>query len=62
MTPLLWASTIEFGSAETVSRLLAAGARPDLAGKDGVTPLTQAGKYGLVDVQTLLRANAKGPR
>jgi ankyrin repeat protein len=62
MTPLIWASTVEFGNAETVSRLLAAGARADLAGKDGVTPLTQPEKYGLVDVQTLLRANAKGPK
>jgi ankyrin repeat protein len=62
MTPLIWASTIEFGNAETVSKLLAAGARADLAGKGGVTPLTQAEKYGSTDVQTLLRANSKAPK
>jgi ankyrin repeat protein len=62
MTPLIWASTIEFGNAETVSRLLAAGARANLAGEGGVTPLTQAEKYGSIDVQRALLANAKGPK
>jgi len=60
MTPLIWASTIEFGNAETVSKLLAAGAQADLAGRGGVNPRTQAEKYGLSDVQMALkRAHSK---
>ena len=51
MTPLIWASTIEFGNAETVSKLLAAGAQADLAGRGGVNPRTSK------EVRTERRAN-----
>ena len=63
MTPLIWASTIEFGNAETVRKLLAAGARVDMPGKGGVTPRTQAEKYGLRDVLAALQqAHPKEPQ
>jgi ankyrin repeat protein len=45
MTALIWASTIEFGDAKLVENLLAAGADPKIAGKNGVTAISQAEKY-----------------
>jgi ankyrin repeat protein len=60
MTPLIWAASIEFGSAETVKALLKAGARPDLAGREGITALSQANRYGLDNVRAALQqANSK---
>jgi len=41
-TPLLYAATVDFGNADTVGPLLAAGADPSLKGKDGKSAEMQA--------------------
>jgi len=45
MTPLIWASTLEFANAKLIENLLAAGADPKIPGKNGVTAISQAEKY-----------------
>jgi ankyrin repeat protein len=45
MTPLLWASAIDFGDAEMIDLLLEAGARTDARNKDGLTALDIARKH-----------------
>ena len=44
-TPLLYAATIDFGDAETVSTLLEAGADANVKDKEGKTALAQAREY-----------------
>jgi ankyrin repeat protein len=44
-TPLMYASTIDFGDADTANALLQAGADPNLKDKQGKTALTQASGY-----------------
>jgi len=46
MTPLLWASNIDFGDAAMIQLLLGAGAKADARNKDGLTPLELARKFG----------------
>lgn len=41
---------------EIVELLLAAGAAPDLADRDGVTPLAHAERHGFAEIAALLRA------
>ena len=45
MTPLLWASAIDFGDAGMIELLIASGARADARNKDGLTPLEIARKH-----------------
>jgi len=45
MTPLLWASTVEFGTGKVAEALLASGADSRIKGKNGVTARSQAEKY-----------------
>jgi ankyrin repeat protein len=46
MTPLLWASNIDFGDAAMIQLLLGSGAKADVRNKDGLTPLELARKFG----------------
>jgi ankyrin repeat protein len=46
MTPLLWASAIDFGDSEMIDLLLAAGARTDARNKDGLSPAELARAHG----------------
>ena len=55
MTPLIWASTIEFGDPSAAQALLKVGAKPDVAGKGGVTALSQAAKYRIEEIRTVLQ-------
>jgi ankyrin repeat protein len=55
MSPLLWASTIEFRSAITVEALLEAGADPNRRSKSGLTPISQARKYGNIHAESTLK-------
>jgi ankyrin repeat protein len=47
-TPLLYASTIDFGDAETAKALLQAGADPAIKAKKGETALSQARDFPYV--------------
>ncbi|MBI1792182.1 MAG: ankyrin repeat domain-containing protein [Acidobacteria bacterium] len=53
-TPLMYAATVDFGSAEMVSALLNAGADPQVRNKDGRTALAQAKHYRYAHIQTAL--------
>ena len=55
MTPLLWAATLEYPNVSLVRNLLAAGADPAIKGKNGVTAVSQARKYGNRDVLAVLQ-------
>jgi ankyrin repeat protein len=46
MTPLLWASAIDFGDSEMIQFLLAAGASTDARNKDGLTAAELARAHG----------------
>ena len=46
MTPLIYASAVDFGESTMVDMLLAAGARPDVKDKDGLTALERARHAG----------------
>jgi ankyrin len=46
MTPLLWASAIDFGDTAMIDLLIAAGARTDALNKDGLTPFELARAHG----------------
>jgi len=46
MTPLLWASAIDFGDDEMIRLLLGAGASRDAKNKEGLTPAELAGAHG----------------
>jgi ankyrin repeat protein len=53
-TPLLYASTVDFGDDRMVSLLLKAGADPTLRTKAGETPLSQARRYHYPHIQAAL--------
>jgi ankyrin repeat protein len=58
-TPLLYASTIDFGDDRMVNLLLRAGADPKVRTKGGETALSQAKRYQYPHIQTALeRAGA----
>ena len=46
MTPLLWASAIDFGDSAMIELLLQAGARPEARNKEGLTPAELAAAHG----------------
>jgi ankyrin repeat protein len=46
MTPLLWASAIDFGDSAMIELLLTAGARTDARNKEGLTPAELARAHG----------------
>jgi ankyrin repeat protein len=55
MTPLLWASALEHANPKLIENLLAAGADPKIAGKNGVTAASQAGKYSNREALAVLK-------
>ena len=56
MTPLLWASTLEYPNAMVVRNLLAAGADPTIKGQHGITAVSQARKYANREVLAVLQS------
>jgi ankyrin repeat protein len=46
MTPLIYASAIDFGESTMIDMLLAAGARPGIKDKEGLTALERARHAG----------------
>ena len=56
-TPLLYASTIDFGDAETATMLLAAGANPNVKDKGGQTALSQSREFPYIQA-ALQKADA----
>jgi len=50
MTPLLWASAIDFGDSDMIALLLESGARTDVRNKDGLTPAELARAHGNVEL------------
>jgi ankyrin repeat protein len=61
MTPLLWASAIDFGDSQMIALLLGAGARADARNKDGLTPAELARAHGNAELSAAL-ASAQSPR
>ena len=60
-TPLLCASTVDFGDDRMVNLLLKAGADPTLRTKAGETPLSQAKRYHYAHIEAALeKAGARG--
>jgi ankyrin repeat protein len=53
-TPLLYASTVDFGDDRMVNLLLKAGADPKLRTKAGETPLSQAKRYHYAHIEAAL--------
>jgi uncharacterized protein len=53
-TPLLYASTVNFGDSRMVDLLLRSGADPNLRNKQGKTPLAQAKAYKFSQIQEAL--------
>jgi ankyrin repeat protein len=53
-TPLLYASTVDFGDDRMVNLLLKAGADPTLRTKAGETPLSQAKRYHYAHIEAAL--------
>jgi ankyrin repeat protein len=53
-------SAVVSGDLEEVQRLLAAGADPHIANRDGKTPAQAAALLGHVHIEELLRSNVSG--
>ncbi len=59
-TPLLDASTVDFGDSRMVDLLLRSGANPNLRNKQGKSPMSQAKAYKFNEIQeALARAGAR---
>ena len=56
MTPLLWASAIDFGDSRMIELLLGSGARTDARNKDGLTPVELARAHGNAELAVALAA------
>ena len=61
MTPLLWASAIDFGDSAMIELLLQAGARTDARNKDGLTPAELASAHGNVELAEVIRRKSQLP-
>jgi ankyrin repeat protein len=56
MTPLLWAATADYGSADIVRLLLASGANPNGKDKSGASPVDLAKRNGFSYLARVLEA------
>ena len=61
MTPLLWASAIDFGDDEMIRLLLKAGASREARNKDGLTPAQLAEAHGNVELASALETPNSQP-
>ena len=52
-TPLLYASTVDFGDDRMVELLLRSSANPKVRAKGGETALSQARRYQYADIRTM---------
>jgi ankyrin repeat protein len=62
MTPLLWASAIDFGDSAMIELLLTAGARADARNKEGLTPAELARAHGNRELADALKPPAASTR